>query len=117
MCPYCLLKTFTRHVAKWTLEAYLEHCGTWTVLRMWTSQKLIFEKLQVLSQMILQQELSFTVNSLMSAGINVCVFEAKQSSRGLIFVVSSCLFSYLGTSIMFVGIYFCNLKVVAKFAK
>ena len=29
-----------------------------------------------------------TVNSLMFAGINVCVFETKPCSRGLIFVVS-----------------------------
>ena len=31
----------------------------------------------------------FTVNSLMFAEINVCVFETKPSSRGLTFAVSS----------------------------
>ncbi len=40
---------------------------------------------------------SNTVNSLMFAGINVCVFKTKPCSRGLIFVVSSGLVSYLGT--------------------
>ena len=37
-----------------------------------------------------------TVNSLMFAGINVCVFETKPCLRGLIFAVSSGLVSYLG---------------------
>ncbi len=49
--------------------------------------------------------------------INVGVFETRPCSWGLIFVVSSGLVSYLGTWIMFVGIYFCDLKMVAKFAK
>ena len=37
------------------------------------------------------------VNSSMFAGINVCIFEAKPCSRGLIFVVSSDRVSHLGT--------------------
>ena len=37
-----------------------------------------------------------TVNSLMFAGINVCVFETKPCSRGIIFAVSSGLVNYLG---------------------
>ncbi len=38
-----------------------------------------------------------TVNSLMFAGINVCVFVTKPCSWGLMFAVSSGLVSYLGT--------------------
>ncbi len=38
--------------------------------------------------------------------IDVCIFETKPCLPGLIFVVSSGLFNYLGTLIMFVGIYF-----------
>ena len=38
-----------------------------------------------------------TVNSLMFAGINVCVFETKLCLRGLIFAVSSGLDTYLDT--------------------
>ena len=37
-----------------------------------------------------------TVNSLMFADINVCVFETKPCLRGLIFAVSSGLVKYLG---------------------
>ncbi len=44
----------------------------------------------------------------MFAGINVCVFET--------FAVTSGLVNYLGAWIMFAGIYFCDLKMVAKFA-
>ena len=36
-----------------------------------------------------------TVNSLMFAGINVCLFETKTCSRGLIFPVSLGLVGYL----------------------
>ncbi len=39
----------------------------------------------------------YTVNSLMFAGINVCVFETKPCLRGLIFAVSLGLDSYLDT--------------------
>ncbi len=39
---------------------------------------------------------TYTVNSLMFAGINVCMFETKPCLWGLIFVVSSGLVSYLG---------------------
>ena len=51
--------------------------------------------------------------------INVCIFETKPCSRGLIFVVSSGLVNYLGTHELgvFAGIYFCDLKMVASFAK
>ncbi len=38
-----------------------------------------------------------TVNSLMFAGINVCLFETKPSLQGLIFAVSLGLDSYLDT--------------------
>ncbi len=38
-----------------------------------------------------------TINSLMFAGINVCVFGTKPCSRGLIFAVSLGLISCLGT--------------------
>ncbi len=61
--------------------------------------------------------MSSTENSLMFAGINVYVFETKLCSRGLIFVVISGLVNFLGTGIMFAGIYFCDLKTVANFAK
>ncbi len=37
------------------------------------------------------------VNSLMFAGINICIFETKPCSQGLIFAVSSGLLNYLGT--------------------
>ncbi len=37
----------------------------------------------------------YTVYSLMYAGINVCVFETKPCSQGLIFAVSSGLANYL----------------------
>ncbi len=43
------------------------------------------------------QSLPCTVNSLMFAGINVCVFETKPCSWGLIFAANSGLVSYLGT--------------------
>ncbi len=59
-----------------------------------------------------------TVNSLMFAGIVVCVFETKPCSQGLIFVViHSDLVNYPGTRIMFAGIYFCDLKLVMNFTK
>ncbi len=54
---------------------------------------------------------------LMFVGINVDVFETKPCSRGLIFTISSGLVDYLGTWIMFAGIYFYNSKVVMKIAK
>ncbi len=38
-----------------------------------------------------------TVNSLMFAGINVCVFETIPCSWGIIFAVSSGLVNYLGS--------------------
>ncbi len=38
-----------------------------------------------------------TVNSLMFAGINVCVFMKKPCSQGLMFAASSGLVGYLGT--------------------
>ncbi len=41
--------------------------------------------------------LSITVNSLMFAGINVCVFVTKPCSRGLMFAVSSGLVISVGT--------------------
>ncbi len=44
-------------------------------------------------------------------------FKTKPCSRGLIFVVISGLVNFLGTGIMFAGIYFCDLKTVANFAK
>ncbi len=54
----------------------------------------------------------------MFAGINVCVFEEKPCSWGLIFAIRSDLVSYLGTEIIYLrGIYFYDLKMVAKFAK
>ncbi len=43
---------------------------------------------------------SDTVNSLMFAGINVCVLEANTCSWGLIVAVISVPVSYLGTSIV-----------------
>ncbi len=60
-----------------------------------------------------------TVNSLMFAGINVCVFETRPCSWGLIFAVSSGLVNYLGTHELcsHLGIYVCDLKTVTKFAK
>ncbi len=51
-----------------------------------------------------------TVNSLMFAGVNVCVFETKPCSRRLIFAVSSSLVGYLDTSIMFAGYLFLRFK-------
>ena len=56
----------------------------------------------------------------MFTGINVCVFETKPCSQELIFAVSSALVNYLGIHMnygMFAGIYFCDLKMVANFAK
>ncbi len=53
----------------------------------------------------------------MFQGINVCIFETELCSEGLIFAVSSGPVNYLGTGIMFAGIYFCDLKVFAKIAK
>ncbi len=58
-----------------------------------------------------------TINSLIFMGINVCVFETKPCSRGVIFVVSSGLDNYLATHELFAGIYFCDLKMVVNFAK
>ena len=52
----------------------------------------------------------------MFAGINVCV-EIKLCLRELIFVVGSGLVNYIGTWIMFVGIYFCDFKMVTNFTK
>ena len=49
----------------------------------------------------------------MFTGINVCVFEAKPCSQGLIFAVSSglqTLVSYLGTGIMFAWYLFLRFK-------
>ncbi len=43
------------------------------------------------------QNFQLTVNSLMFAGINVCVFVTKPCSWGLMFAVSLGLVSYLGT--------------------
>ncbi len=51
-----------------------------------------------------------TVNSLMFAGINVCVFETNPCLRGLIFAISSGLTGYLGTWIMFAGYLFLRFK-------
>ncbi len=53
------------------------------------------------------------VNSLTFAGINICVFETKPCSRGLIFAVRSGLVSYLVDKLCLWGIYFCDLKMVA----
>ncbi len=53
----------------------------------------------------------------MFAGINVCVFEAKPCSQGLIFADSSGLVTYLVHELCLRGIYFCDLKMVTKFAK
>ncbi len=46
----------------------------------------------------------------MFAGINVCAFETKPCSRGLIFAVSLGLVSCLGTWIMFAGYLFLRYK-------
>ncbi len=46
----------------------------------------------------------------MFAGINVCVFETKPCSQGLIFAVSLGLVSCLGMLIMFAGYLFLQLK-------
>ena len=54
-----------------------------------------------------------TVHSLMFSGINVCVFETKPCSRGLMFavsMVSSGLLSHLGTWILFTGYLFLRFK-------
>ncbi len=51
-----------------------------------------------------------TVNSLMFAGINICVFEAKPCSRGLIFAFSSSLVSYLHTLSLFAGYLFLRFR-------
>ena len=40
--------------------------------------------------------LQYTVNSLMFAGINICVFEQKRVRGGLIFAVRSGHVNYLG---------------------
>ena len=55
-----------------------------------------------------------TVNLLMFMGINICIFETKPCSQGLILAVSSGLVHFLGTQTMIAGIYFCDLKVVTK---
>ena len=52
----------------------------------------------------------YTVNSLMFTGINVCIFETKPCSWGLIFAVSLGLVSCLGTWIMFAGYLFLGFK-------
>ncbi len=52
----------------------------------------------------------------MFAGINVCIFETKTCSQGLIFAVSSGVINYLGTSFMFPAIYFCDFNMIAKIA-
>ncbi len=57
---------------------------------------------------------TYTVNSLMFVGINVCIFETKPCSQGLIFAVIPGLVNYLATWIMFAGICFCNLKMVTN---
>ncbi len=62
-------------------------------------------------------DLSTTVNSLTLVGINVCIFETKPRSQGLIFAVSSGL-TKLSRCINYVcGYYFGDLKVVAKITK
>ncbi len=61
-----------------------------------------------------------TVNSLLFAGINVCVFETKPCLWELIFAVGSGIVNYLGTWIMFAGtqcIYFRDLKVVTNISQ
>ncbi len=50
-------------------------------------------------------------------GINVYIFETKLCLLGLIFSVSSGLVISRYMNYVFVGIYFCNLKVVAEIAK
>ncbi len=51
----------------------------------------------------------------MFTGINVCVFETKPCSQGLIFAVSSGLVNYLGTHELCVRVFiFRHLKMVAK---
>ena len=54
------------------------------------------------------------VNSLMFAGINICVFETKLCLQGLIFADSSGLVSHLGTWILFAGYLFLRFKGVRE---
>ncbi len=51
----------------------------------------------------------------MFAGINDCIFETKPCLQVIIFAVGSGLINDLGTRIMFVGIYFCDLKIATNF--
>ena len=44
-------------------------------------------------------------------------FETKPCLQELLFAVSSGLVNYLGTGIMFAGIYICDLKMVRSFDK
>ncbi len=52
-------------------------------------------KFIILSRMLVPRKMADPVNSLMFAGIKVCVFETKPCSQGLIFAVRSCLVNYL----------------------
>ncbi len=83
------------------------------------SSQLFFTHLQDINKVLVSDpEINtYVVNSLMFMGINVCVFETKPGLLGLIFAVTSGLINYLGTWIMFAGTYFCELKMVATFAK
>ena len=58
----------------------------------------------------------YTVNSFMFMGINICVFETKPCSRGLIFAVSPGLVHYLVHELCLQVFIFAILKVVAKIA-
>ncbi len=59
--------------------------------------------------------LSSTVNSLMFAGINVCVFETKPFLRGLILrLIAPVNYRYMN---YVCGYSFCDLKMVANFVK
>ncbi len=48
--------------------------------------------------------------------INVCVFEARPCSRGLIFEVSSGLVNHLGTHKLCLRVFILQLKMVVNFA-
>ncbi len=51
----------------------------------------------------------------MEAHLAVCVSKIKPCLRRFMFAVSSGLINFLGTGIMFAGIYVFKLKIVAKF--
>ncbi len=82
-------------------------CDIWDVTIEWICTSILLVK----SLLITFTEIKWnTVNSLMFAGINVCVFEAKPCLWGLIFAVSSGLVSFFGTWIIFAGYLFLQFK-------